>query len=773
MIISSNFGLIPMLRSSLARLSLLAKFSIVSLLVTLLIAIGLAAWLEDRLQRDALWAVAENAEQQVTGVLNPMMLVSDFQSPLFSSRYSAIDELIHETLLISDIVRIKIWNREGVQIYSDDPGLVGQTFPISEELHSALSGRMSTEISDLEKEENINERDQFPRLFEVYIPLIPDGGTEILGAYEVYYDLNQLEPRLLRIRRAVWTGVGMGFLVLYLSLFFLLRNPSRELIQRNEENRRLLLAEREQRQLSETLGRVSLAISGELDLRNLLDLICRESTQVFDTQAAYLWLVEDQDLVGFAAHGQGAEKFIGMRYSLQDPILLGARIARERTPMLINDAPHSDQVDQKLIKLFDIQSILGAPLIKGERVLGSLMIIERLHPHRFRHQDLDRVSLFSSHAAIAIDNAQLFEEARRHLEHEKALREIDLAITSNTNLNNVLDTVIERACDQLHVDAGAIFLVNGTPARMELRRGLGFQNNGFEGLELHAGSKLFAEKIDQRQIFGQANIVGMGGSSDRLQGFDSENFTGWFAAPLYSKDQLLGVLAVFHRSPLIVNSDWMNFFETLAGQAAIALDNAKLFADLEKSNSDLSQAYEAAIEGWSAALDLRDRETEGHTQRVTQMTLRLARKIGLSAEELIHIRRGALLHDIGKMGVPDRILLKSQELTEDEWTHMRRHPSYAYDLLKSITYLSTALDIPHYHHEKWDGTGYPEGLKGDQIPLAARIFAVADVYDALSSDRPYRSKWPKQKVLEYIHSLSGKQFDPKIVESFLEIINES
>jgi putative nucleotidyltransferase with HDIG domain len=169
------------------------------------------------------------------------------------------------------------------------------------------------------------------------------------------------------------------------------------------------------------------------------------------------------------------------------------------------------------------------------------------------------------------------------------------------------------------------------------------------------------------------------------------------------------------------------------------------------------------------ALELRDKETEGHTQRVTEMTVRLARELGMADEELVHIRRGALLHDIGKIGVPDSVLRKPSALTVVEMSVMRKHPEYAYELISAIEFLYPAIDIPYCHHEKWDGTGYPRGLRGDAIPLAARIFAVVDVWDALSSDRPYRKAWPPEKVMEHLRRLSGTHFDPQVVEAFLKL----
>jgi putative two-component system response regulator len=185
---------------------------------------------------------------------------------------------------------------------------------------------------------------------------------------------------------------------------------------------------------------------------------------------------------------------------------------------------------------------------------------------------------------------------------------------------------------------------------------------------------------------------------------------------------------------------------------------------------ELAAAYEATLEGWARALDLRDRETEGHSQRVTDLTVRLARFIGVDEAGCDHIRRGALLHDIGKMGIPDAILYKPSPLSDDEWNIMRRHPDYARQLLEPIDFLRPALDVPFCHHEKWDGSGYPRGLKGEQIPLAARIFAVVDVWDAVRSNRPYRPAWTDQQARDHLIALAGSHLDPQIVRVFLILL---
>jgi putative nucleotidyltransferase with HDIG domain len=231
-------------------------------------------------------------------------------------------------------------------------------------------------------------------------------------------------------------------------------------------------------------------------------------------------------------------------------------------------------------------------------------------------------------------------------------------------------------------------------------------------------------------------------------------------------------LEVFCRAPLEPTAEWFAFFKTLAGQTVLAVDNATLFTSLQRSNVELALAYDSTIEGWSRALDLRDHETEGHTQRVAEMTCRLARVLGISDADLVNIRRGALLHDIGKIAISDHTLLKKSRLSQVERERLRLHPQYAYELLSPIEYLRGALDIPFFHHEKWNGSGYPRGLKGEAIPLAARIFAIVDVWDALRSERPYRRAWRDDQVKKYLEAQSGVYFDPQILRVFLRLLEE-
>ncbi len=238
--------------------------------------------------------------------------------------------------------------------------------------------------------------------------------------------------------------------------------------------------------------------------------------------------------------------------------------------------------------------------------------------------------------------------------------------------------------------------------------------------------------------------------------------------PMISQDQIIGMLWVGRKTDICESE--VRLLEAVADMTASALNRAALHERTQKSAADLSHAYDTTLEGWAHALELRDHETEGHARNVVQLTLRLARVMGVADDQLEHIRRGALLHDIGKMGIPDSVLLKPGTLNEREWEIMQRHPEYAYQLLNPIEYLRPVLDIPYYHHEKWDGSGYPRGLKGEEIPLAARLFAIVDVWDALRTDRVYRKAWEIEKALKYIVDQSGSHFDPNVVHSFLQII---
>jgi PAS domain S-box-containing protein/putative nucleotidyltransferase with HDIG domain len=361
-------------------------------------------------------------------------------------------------------------------------------------------------------------------------------------------------------------------------------------------------------------------------------------------------------------------------------------------------------------------------------------------------------------------------EARtyRQIERLAALRIIDAAITSSLDLTVTLNIILDQAVDHLQVDAAAVLLCKPSTQTLEYVVTRGLHKADLPQIPLYIGESCAGyTALHRRIVHLPADTINADGPP-LLPPFGAE-FPSYYGVPLIIKGKVEGVLELHHRTPLDTDAEWLHFMETIAGQSTVAIEHAMLFDSLQRSNIELVRAYDTTLEGWARALEMRDKEIEGHAQRVTAMTMQLARQMGLDEAVLVHIRRGALLHDIGKMGIPDSILLKPGPLTDDEWSIMRQHPVMAYEMLTPVAYLRPALDIPYCHHERWDGSGYPRGLKDIQIPLAARIFTVVDVWDALCFDRPYAKAWPEDRAREHIRSLSGTHFDPQIVEAFLNL----
>ena len=360
------------------------------------------------------------------------------------------------------------------------------------------------------------------------------------------------------------------------------------------------------------------------------------------------------------------------------------------------------------------------------------------------------------------------EQVKRQLQRMAALAAIDNAITSSLDLHDTLQILLEQVTEQLKVDAADVLLFNQQTQTLNYAAGRGFRTDALQYTCLKLGDGYAGRAALERSLIQVPNINEIPDGLTRAPMLSKEGFVTYFGVPLITKGQMKGVLEIFHRSSFDPSGDWRDFLEALAGQAAIAIDNSSLYDGLQKAHSELTLAYDATIEGWARALELRDKETEGHSQRVSSVVVTLARMMGFHENDIAHVRRGALLHDIGKMETPDSILFKPGSLDDFEMEIMRQHPIHAFNLLSPIDFLLPALDIPYSHHEKWDGTGYPRGLKGNEIPFAARIFAIVDVWDALGSDRPYRKAWPQEKIITYLQDQSGIHFDPKVVEVFLD-----
>jgi len=391
---------------------------------------------------------------------------------------------------------------------------------------------------------------------------------------------------------------------------------------------------------------------------------------------------------------------------------------------------------------------------------ADLKIVDQDRSHLFQAEEKSKRA-----AELVVAN----QETLCGLQNIQALYRVDRAIAGSLDINLTLNVIVDQVRSQLAVDAAAVLLLDTNAHALMFASGTGFRSKAIERVRIPLDEERGGyDGLQSRTVRG-GHLREMNSPFANLEALADEGFATLFWTPLIAKGQVNGVLEVFHRAPLEPDGNWMDFFTVLASQAAIAVDHASLFTELKQAHSQLGAAYDSTIEGWARALDLRDKETEGHSRRVTEMAMRLAQAAGMTKDELLHVRRGALLHDIGKMGVPDAILLKPDKLTDEEWVVMRKHPTLAFDLLSPIAYLRPSLDIPYCHHERWDGSGYPRGLKAEQIPLAARLFAIVDVWDALRSDRPYRLSWSVERVRENICSESGKHFDPNAADLFLRM----
>lgn len=545
------------------------------------------------------------------------------------------------------------------------------------------------------------------------------------------------------------------------------------IVRNVSERKRMEEQVRRQIARTEALLRTASRLNAKIDLEHVLKVVCEEARTALQVPMAAVLLYDDRRNMFNLSAVEGLSPEVTKQLDSLLRVLNESYLQQKQSVVVIPEL--QDFPDRKVASLcadYDLRTGIGLKLQRDSQFIGVLLLVTREETPYFADDDEELLKGIADQAAQAITHARLFQETRRRLKLAQALRNIDLAIAGSFDLRVTFSVVLDEITAQLGMDAAAILIYNPYTLMLEYAAWRGFRTDTIKHLRLRLGEGYAGCAALERRTIQIPYLPEAERELVQVPLLTEEGFVVYYAVPLIAKGQIKGVLEIYHRSPVDPDGEWLQFLEMLAGQAAIAIDNMAMFDKVQHSHLELVLAYDATIEGWARALDLRDKETEGHSQRVTEMTLRLARALGMNEEKLVHIRRGALLHDIGKLGVPDSILLKAGPLTAEEWEIMRRHPQYAYEMLSSIAYLQPALDIPYCHHEKWDGTGYPRGLKGEQIPLAARIFAVVDVWDALSSDRPYRPAWPQEKVRAYLKEEAGKHFDPSIVEVFLKILEE-
>ena len=418
----------------------------------------------------------------------------------------------------------------------------------------------------------------------------------------------------------------------------------------------------------------------------------------------------------------------------------------------------------------EIRSELCVPIKVGRDVLGVINV-DSHQVQGFSEADQRLLSTLASQLANAIDRIRWFGETRQALNRLNSLHRIDQEINNSTELIPILNVFLKEISIHLKMDAVSVLLYNEQNQTLDYIAGRGFKSVDHPTLRSGVGSGYLGKAYQEQDILSVPDVDRASFSNSHRMIFDQEGFRSYIAAPLVAKGKIKGIVECYFRNRLDPSQEWIETLRTFADQAAIAIDNVLVFSDLQQANIDLHMTYNRTLEGWAKALELRDAETEGHSRRVSDLAGVLGRSLGLGDRDLIHLYWGSLLHDLGKLGIPDRVLHKQDPLTQEERDLIEQHPVYGRELLQEIQYLQPAMDVLYYHHEKWDGSGYPRGLAGEEIPLKARIFAVVDVYDALCSDRPYRDAWSEEEARAYIKRQAGSHFDPHIAEVFLDIVN--
>jgi PAS domain S-box-containing protein len=558
----------------------------------------------------------------------------------------------------------------------------------------------------------------------------------------------------------VWrTGIGEEFHTTDLDFLSSLAQQAAVAI----ENARLFELELRRRLEAETVMRATTTLANLLDLPSLHNAILDWLFKITPYDSASILEIEEDHLRITAAKGLPAlEKTLGQSFPSDN--ILCQILNKTGSALIIGDC----QNDPRFEKWGDVDYVrgwMGIPLIARGKVIGYVTLDSR-SPNSFSQNDAIAAQTFAQQAATALENARLLEAERKRRREAENLRIAATAITSSLDPQEVLETILISLKQVVPFDKGTMMLLEDENIKIVAAQG--FNNNKAMLNRIFPSSNKLISIIKQTQRPLILEDALMDARYERWAGADMVR--GWLGVPLTLHGEIIGIFGLGSLKFAAFDQNSADLAQTFALHAAAAIANIQLFENLQKSNQELVQAYDTTLAGWAKALELRDKETHGHTNRVTELTMDLARFIGISKADLVHLRRGVLLHDIGKMGVPNEILHKEGPLNDEEWIEMRKHPQYAFDLLYPITFLRPSLDIPYSHHEWWDGTGYPQKLKGEEIPLPARIFAIVDVWDALLSNRPYRQAWENTRVTNYLREQAGTHFDPTIVEVFLKMM---
>jgi len=510
------------------------------------------------------------------------------------------------------------------------------------------------------------------------------------------------------------------------------------------------------------------AFHSTLELDPLLDSILKQLQNVIHCEGGSIWLlnIEQSELQCTHAVGPDAGSLRGKSITAGE--LKFFRRGDAWQTIKIDDVAGDPEWAERFaghLRLRARNSII-APLVAHGDLLGIMGVINKLGEDSFSNAELEIVSALASHGALAIQNAQLYEKQRRNSERQKLLEQISRHLQQTLDLEVLIPRIFEEVNKAIDADGQSIWLLNAETGVITCRFATGPGAELIKQVTVPIGQGIVGSSVADQQA-----VIIADAQADSRHARRADDATGvvtrsLMCVPMVREGKSIGAIeAINKRNSGLFTRDDLDLLRSIANSAALAIENARLYADLFAS-------YDSTLDALAAALDLRDRETEGHSRRVVEYTARLARQIGLNEVTIADIRRGALIHDIGKIGVPDAVLHKPGPLSPEERKIIEKHPQAGYEMLLGIPHLQDEVKIVLAHKEKWDGTGYPLGLRAEMIPLGARLFAIADTFDALTSDRPYRQGKPYAIAREIMIAESGKQFDPQAVEAFCAILPE-
>ncbi len=533
------------------------------------------------------------------------------------------------------------------------------------------------------------------------------------------------------------------------------------------ERKRDEAAIRRQKSRAEALARTAARLNARLNLQQVLETVCEETAKALNVPAVTVFLYNPKAERYEVSAGHGwpdkySQSFKPIPRKLVESIPRG----KDQTVVIPDLQVMSNLPNYSIYQELNIRTSVVASMSRDKAVVGNLSVFTVEHVREFTYDEKELLAGLADLAAQAIVNARLFEDLEQSLRQVRALNAVDVAINASLDVRVTLNILLDQVINLLRVDATDVWLFNPVTQELEFTVGRGFRVLQPTVTRSRLGDSYASQVVVERRLMHIDNLASTPLGYSPVNRLPNEGLSAYIGVPLIAKGQVKGVLEIFRKDRFDLDTDWLELLEALSGQAAIAIDNATLFDQLNRSNEELTHALDATLESWVHGLEARFQEEEGRSERQIDLTLRMARESGIREEEMVHIRRGVLLHDIGMLRVPDSILLKSGPLTDEERAIVQQHPVYAYQLLSPIGFLRPCLDIPYCHHERWDGSGYPRHLPGAQIPLAARIFSIIDVWNILLSDTVYRPAWEEARVLDYIKEQAGILFDPELVPVF-------